>query len=491
MPLSGFNFASLRTRFMVLAVLLTLATSAVWGGWAWEREKRFLYQRLSSEGEMLVSSMAIPIINALLYEELGIIREGGLLDNFVADIMANRQLTPLYAMVLDQDGRVLAHSRFAEYGKIFADELTRSALESEGFLERPLFLEHKPARDLAMPLAIAGKRWGCLRVGIPLDALHRELTLLGGQIVLFAVLFTLGALGIFFLVGNGLARPLSALARQMEELDSNLALQLPESGRRDELGALQNSFSRMLKRLRTSERERDQSVRQLLENERLVTAGRIVAGVAHEINNPLAGIQSTLYTLKHKPESLEFYLPLLQDEVERIAGIVSQLLDLSRAEEIDRKPIDSRELTRSILTICRLAIKDKKTSLQLQELGTPTTLVCDAQKIQQVVLNLVLNAVDAMNGAGEVQISCGCVEKEFSLQLEDNGPGVPDHLKEQIFAPFFTTKAAGKGTGIGLAFCLNTIEKHGGSLRLLETKAGSGACFEIKLPIEDRNNHGA
>lgn len=482
MPLRIFNFASLRTRFMALAVLLTLATSAIWGGWAWNREKTFLNQRLSSEGEMLVSSMAIPIINALLYEELGIIREGGLLDNFVADIMANPQLTPLYAMVLDQDGRVLAHSRFAEYGNIYKDELTRSALGTAGFLERSIIFDRLPARDLAMPLAIAGKRWGCLRVGIPLDSLRRELTLLGGQIALFAILFTLGALGIFFLIGNGLARPLSVLARQMEEVDSELDLHLPQSHRRDELGTLQNSFGRMLKRLYSSERERDESVRRLLENERLVTAGRIVAGVAHEINNPLAGIDGALTVLERRPQALGDYLPLLKGEVERIAAIVSQLLDLSRAGELHKELVEVPTLIEQSLQICRLAIKGKLIELHLVGSPPEITISCDPRKVQQVVLNLVINAIDAMENKGRIELCAAIAGNEFCLQVRDQGPGIPEQLREHIFTPFFSTKPAGKGTGIGLAFSRSTIEKHGGTLRLLETF--DGACFEICIPVK-------
>lgn len=434
---------------------------------------------------MLVSSMAIPLINALLYEELGIIREGGLLDNFAADIMDNRQLTPLYAMVLDQNGRVLAHSRFAEYGEIYTNELTRSALAAEGFIERPILIDGLRARDLAMPLAIAGKSWGCLRVGIPLDSLHRQLTLLGGQIILFAGFFTLGALGLFFLIGNGLARPLSTLARQMEDVGGDLALDLLKSARRDEIGVLHNSFRRMLKRLRTSERERDQSIKQLLENERLVTAGRIVAGVAHEINNPLAGIDGALTVLERKPQALSHYLPLLQSEVERIGGIVAQLLDLSRAGELCREQTSIPILIQQILGICKLAIKGK--AIQLQLVGTPPELeiFCDPRKIQQVVLNLVINAVDAMENQGRIELCALRDAGDFCLRISDQGPGIPESLWEQIFTPFFSTKPAGKGTGLGLAFSRGVIEKHGGKLYILKTK--SGACFEIRIPLETRS----
>jgi len=130
-----------------------------------------------------------------------------------------------------------------------------------------------------------------------------------------------------------------------------------------------------------------------------------------------------------------------------------------------------------------LALKCKAVDFQLEAEDPGIVLACDAQKIQQVLLNLVLNAADAMDGRGTVRIRSFITAKDYVFVVEDSGPGVPGHLKEQIFTPFFTTKAAGKGTGIGLAFCLSTIEKHGGSLRLLPQNSQTGARFEIRLPI--------
>jgi signal transduction histidine kinase len=483
MPLTRLHFTSLRTRFMALAVLLTLATSAIWGGWTWTREQKLLHQSLSREGEILVSSMAIPIINALLYEELGIVREGGLLDNFVADIMANRQFTPLYAMVLDQDGRVLAHNRFAEYGQVYQDELTRSALAANGYLERALHVDGEHSRDLAMPLAIAGKRWGCLRVGISLEPLRRDLNLLAGRIFLFSALFTFGALAVFFLVGSGLARPLMALAADMEGLDRTLAIPTPTAYRRDEIGQLQHSFQRMLERLRSSEAERQASVVRLLESERIATVGRIVSGVAHEVNNPLAGIEGALYQIEQKGgPPIQRYVDMIRKSVDRIGRIVGQLLDLSRVGRMEPERVGGRELFKELVLFARMAVKARQCRLETSDQSRTAELILDRDKIHQVVLNLLLNAADANGEGGKIQLRAFDTEDSYCLAVSDQGPGIPEDLRGQIFEPFFTTKAPGTGTGMGLAISRSIAESHGGTLEVW-SELGEGATFILSLPL--------
>ncbi len=467
---------------MLFACSLVVLISVAWGSWAWTHERQMLRQRLEDAGTVLVSSMAIPIINALLYEELGLVSEGGLLDNFVIDIMDNPQLRPAYALVTDTRGKILAHSQINLFGEIMADSLTRTVLAASSVVVQQRFWQGQKILDVGSPLAIHGKRWGGLRIGLPLAPLQKQLRALAVRIISFCCLFAAGALLLFFFVGSRLTRPLRGLAQMMERVDGEQFAQIPESRRRDELGLLQNSFSRMLKRLHKSERERDESIGRLLENERLVTTGQIVAGVAHEINNPLAGISGALAILQRKPEMLERYLPLLQNEVERIAAIVAQLLDLSRAGELNKEAVELQTLTDEIMRICHLATKGKKIDLQLTGQAPALSIRCDSRKIQQVILNLVINAADALDNCGQIRLRSYVEGDDFCFQVIDNGPGVPDQLKQQIFTPFFTTKAAGKGTGIGLAFSLSTIEKHGGVLHLLETD--SGACFEIRIPLE-------
>lgn len=467
---------------MLFACNLVILISLAWGVWTWMHERQMLQQQLEDAGSVLVSSMSIPIINALLYEELGLVSEGGLLDNFIIDIMKNPQLDPAYAVVTNVDGKILAHSQISRYGQILDDPLTAAVVSASDIVLQQHRWQDQEILDIGSPLAIHGKRWGALRVGLPLAPLHRQLQKLSWRIISFSSVFAFVGVLIFFIAGSRLVYPLRHLATIMSQVDGDQLAKIPVSRRRDEIGLLHNSFSGMLKRLRKSERERDRSLNSLLENERLVTAGQIVSGLAHEINNPLAGINGALEVLERKPQALNQYLPLVQTEVERVSRIVAQLLDLSRAGELEKGTIAVKTLLEEMKKICYLALKGKNTELALTEPVPAVSVFCDSRKLQQVVLNLVINAADAMDNRGKITLSAQINAKAFILHVSDNGPGVPAHLREQIFTPFFTTKPTGKGTGIGLAFCQGTIEKHGGTLRLIDSP--NGAHFEIRIPLE-------
>lgn len=484
MSLIPLPFLSLRTRFMLLAVLLTLGSSAVWGSWVWTRERSLLENRLTREGSILVSSMAIPIINALLYEELGIVKEGGLLDNFVADIMANEQLQPLYAIVVDQEGRVLAHNRLPEFGQIYQDELTRQALIATTPLAQPAIWQKKHVSDFSIALAIAGKHWGALRVGLSREPLRHDLRRLAATIAFFSGLFSAGALGVFYLVGRSLAAPLMTLARQMEgHAGEQHAAGLTGPFRQDEIGLLQESFYRMMERLQQSEEQRRVLLNRMLEKERLSTIGMIVSGVAHEVNNPLAGIQGALYHIEQKTgPSAKRYTDLAHQALERIGRIVGQLLDLSRAGATALEKVNCQDFFEDLAAFARMALKTRYVELEPLDRCPPQVLHLDRDKVHQVILNLILNAADASAAGTRIQLEAHLEEEWYCLEIGDQGPGIPISLHERIFEPFFTTKEPGRGSGMGLAISRSIAESHGGRLEL-HSAEGAGTVFTLKLPL--------
>jgi two-component system, NtrC family, sensor kinase len=378
----------------------------------------------------------------------------------------------------------LAHNRYAEYGRTYDDPHTRASLAATGFLQRPITVEGQPALDMSFPLAIAGKRWGCLCIGVPLAPLYQDLNRLAVHILLFAGGFSLFALGLFYLVGRGLARPLSHLAGQMSVVNQGELLVMETTPRGDEIGLLQENFRQMLQRLHRSEEERAASLQRMLENERLATVGKIVSGVAHEVNNPLAGIQGALYHMAKKGDrEVGRYAGLAEQGVERIGKIVSQLLDLSRAARVELDHIDSRSLFEDIALFARMALKSRQVLLQATD-GCPPMLLClDRDKIHQVILNLLLNAADAAGPEQTVLLESRLEGDWYCLLVKDRGPGVPAEIVERIFDPFFTTKESGKGSGMGLAISRSIAESHGGTLEAV-AEAGHGSTFMLRIPLQ-------
>ncbi|MDF1551459.1 MAG: ATP-binding protein [Deferrisomatales bacterium] len=468
-------------KFSVLATLLALLTTAVWGSWVWQRERSLLETQLRQKGRILLSSMAIPFINALLYEELGIVEEGGLLDNFIAEIMGQSEVAPVYAMVLDPNGVVLAHNDFAEYRRVYDDPFSRATLKAAEFSITPTQRGEEPIWDLAQPLAVHGRHWGVLRVGLSLEPLNHSLAQLARQLAVFGAAYTALAMALSILIGTRLARPLLQLGENMESVGGELPEPGPPSQRKDEIGDLERAFSAMVERLQRSEAERRAAVDRLIEDERLVAVGETVAGVAHEVNNPLAAMEGAVYRLEQGADAEDGrYLRILKDGLERISRVMGQLLDLSRSGELQLAQVDLPQFCRDTELFAKVAVKKNARFVPSREV--PALRVgLDRIKIHQVLLNLFVNASDAAGAGGTVQFACAVDAATLRFTVCDDGPGVPREIAEQIFEPFFTTKPAGQGSGMGLSVSRRIAENHGGSLTL--EPCSQGACFLLILPL--------
>lgn len=480
-------FLGIKGKFVLAAALIVAISSIVWGSWAWRNEKRLLYDRLMSNARSMATSLQTPIINALVYEEMGVIAEGGLLDNFVEEIVANKDFPTLYAFVTDDKGKVLAHNSYMEYGLVYSDDLTREALLGDSFIARIVLNTetHEHILDSAMPLRIFGKSWGTLRVGFSTKPLERELNLMGFKVVSFSILFFLVGTSLFYFVGQTISRPIQNLAGAISELNpQTLTVDLPEA-RNDEIGLLQESFSAMLARLRESENERQQFFSTLIQSEKLATIGKLVAGVAHEVNNPLTAISSSIYYLEKEPsESVATQTVLLKQGLARIQKIVQQLSDFSRVSNMTIESVPSDLFFQEATTFGIMALKKRPVFFKSYDSCSPPVIVrMDKAKMHQVVLNLLMNAADACGTKGMIRISASANDTDYLINVTDNGEGIPEEIQSHIFEIFFTTKPPGKGTGMGLAICKSIIDMHNGSISVA-SKPGE-TLFTIRIPLDN------
>jgi PAS domain S-box-containing protein len=229
---------------------------------------------------------------------------------------------------------------------------------------------------------------------------------------------------------------------------------------------------------------------QLLQAEKMAALGQTISGVAHELNNPLATILNWAERLSQRTmldESVRRGLETILSESERAARIVRNLLTFARKRQTTRAMMDVNQVIRETLA---LRAYDQSVSniavIEALAAGLPQVFA-DGHQIQQVLLNLVINAEQAMlaaNGRGTLVVRTwhDARQEAITLEINDDGPGIPDDLQPKIFDPFFTTKEVGQGTGLGLTVAYAIVQEHGGRIRL-ESQPRLGASFYIELPV--------
>lgn len=232
--------------------------------------------------------------------------------------------------------------------------------------------------------------------------------------------------------------------------------------------------------------EFEQLLAQTIQSEKLAEVGRMSAGIAHEINNPLAVISYACQILQEQDSASELETELLQRinlEVERLQQLTSELLSYSGRQEDRRTATDLNQILGEVLTLLTYELNKKQIQLTT-ELGDIPLRSVDGNKFKQIFINLILNAVQAMEPRGQIHIISGVDSNQtLTLRFCDSGPGIPDHLKEQVFEPFFTNRLDGTGTGLGLYLCRKIIADHKGTLRVSDNLP-HGCCFELQLPAE-------
>jgi two-component system NtrC family sensor kinase len=229
--------------------------------------------------------------------------------------------------------------------------------------------------------------------------------------------------------------------------------------------------------------------------DKLAAVGRLAAGVVHEINNPLATISACAESLEHRgsegafdgcegKEDLDEYLGLIKSEAFRCKSITMGLLDFSRSRTGDRHPVDVNEILRSSANLISHQKRGDQVAIELDLAAELPNVHGDGGQIQQAVIALATNAIDAMPEGGSLTFRSAAQHKSVAIEIEDTGVGIPVEDLSKIFEPFFTTKEVGKGTGLGLAVCYGIITDHAGRLSV-RSSVGKGTTFTILLPVSD------
>jgi len=322
---------------------------------------------------------------------------------------------------------------------------------------------------------------GVVRVGVDLsvvESTRRQVSLLLGTLALVVILAGLIAA---FVVGRSIARPIAKLVSVADHFDPSGDAPVVESRSRDEIGELTERFNRMMVRLKAAYTEQARAREKEGDTERMAALGTLVAGVAHEVNNPLAGMKNCLRRLQRddlvpSPKRQE-YLELMEEGLERIEDVMQHLLDFARPRALRLNEIMVKDVIREGSSLLRPILARRH--IELRDDTGDARVIADCKQVAQALLNILLNASYVTQEGGEIRIRIRQRPGLWGIAVEDDGPGVPPDIRDRIFDPFFTTKPEGEGTGLGLSVTRSIVEAHGGELAL--EFPGSGTVATIWL----------
>jgi len=465
----------------ITAVLMTLISMSILYQW-----RGMIVEDQRHNAESVTRAIAITLTDAFLYGESEDPPLEDLLERNVRNFAATLPGLPRIA-VIDNSGRILAHTDHAMYGKRLDDSLTRATNQTDSLISA---IYRSPEEgwilETVQPLKVGGKRWGVVRAGFdaePVRAEIRSLFFLLMGLTWGVTAITLVVL--YFLVGR-LTDSLHHVAVLMDRTGFASDDPLPVPQRNDEVGVLLHHFDLLRQRLAQSRQDLLAVQQQIAQTEKLASIGRLASGVAHEINNPLSGLKNCLYAIEREPENYpqtRLYLQLMKEGVDYIETVVQKLLGFARQQPASMEQVDINAILESVVRLVDFNIQRRKVRLELLLDRSVPRLRGDPHLLQEVMMNILLNAIDAVEERG--QITVGSMARDAThvlVRIEDNGMGItPEHLP-RIFDPFFTTKGPKEGTGLGLSVSLGIVETHGGTIRV-ESAPGRGASFTVELPI--------
>jgi two-component system NtrC family sensor kinase len=238
--------------------------------------------------------------------------------------------------------------------------------------------------------------------------------------------------------------------------------------------------------LRAYVRRVEDSQQALLRAEKMAAAGRLTASIAHEVNNPLQSVQNCLHLAGREdlpPEKRREYFDLARNELERLMKTTQRMLDFYRPGAAKFGQVDVLELLQHVLSLTSQQLGQRHIEMHTDLPQSLPAIYAVSSQIQQIFFNLILNSLDAMPAGGKLEIKARELEHGMEIIFQDNGPGIPENKRNNIFEPFFSTKEG--GTGLGLTVSYNIVTAHGGTLDLVN-ESEPGACFRLFLPTGDK-----
>lgn len=345
-----------------------------------------------------------------------------------------------------------------------------------------------PRETIAGRTALADRPWTVV-VETPLEEWLRPLWAVRSAAVATALFGLAVLLAVIFLSVRSITRPIAELVEAARRLgEGDLAYRIRSLGK-GEIGTLSAAFNEMAARLDADRRRNDELQRQLIQAEKVAAAGLLLSSVAHELSNPIQVVAGHAQLLNHQvfPPGVHRILEQIQAAAMRCGRIVTNMLLFVRSSRDTRKPVDMAGVLKSALDLMNYQLtRSGNVHVSVEVDPALPEVQGDFQQLSQVLVNLISNARDALGGIDsrprELTLRLHAGSRWLTVEVRDNGPGVPPELGERVFEPFVTTKEPGRGTGLGLYICRQIAEAHQGTLAF-ESSPGQATTFRLRLPL--------
>jgi len=460
-----------------------------------------LQQETEKRGVFIAKSIANQIISPLLFEDYIA------LQNTINSIK-NIDPAIAYIFVLDVNNNLVVHT--------FEDVFPRSLIlanslnEDQQYNSQLIKFKGKGNElilDIVVP--ILNGKVGKVRVGIIENFIQSDVQKTVKIFwIMVAVFLGIGIIGAF-LFANFITKPIKTIQNVADKIElSQIGKeQLPQIiirekflGRvkmlfraEDEIDILADRFNQMIVRLDKAYRDLQNAQTALIQSEKLATVGTLTAGLAHEINNPIAGLQNCIRRIKNDPANIEQnrkYLVMMENAIEKIEKVVGNLLNFTRKQSGDFISISISEIVENSLLFVGHRLEKLRISVINNIPPNLPKIIGNKNQLEQVMLNLFINSIDSIeekisknpNSERRLILSASRENDFVKIRIEDTGSGIPENIKDKIFDPFFTTKSPGKGTGLGLSVVYNIIDAHQGKI-YIESEEGKGTIVNLYLKI--------
>ena len=428
-----------------------------------------LRQEIIRQGELIAKNLASSIGDYILLE-----------DEYKVQEMINELIKTEgdieYIFVTDEKGFIFAHTFPNGYPP---DLLEWNPLGDKKISVQLLDTEKGLIRDIG--LRIFDGMPSEVHVGLKEERITSSLIQLRNFIFLVTlIVMVCGAVLSFSLSNFIIIKPLKRLVLFTHELARGGFGKKIEMRSNDEIGELSEKFNFLSSELAAYRERMEESYRQMLRTEKLTALGRLSAGLAHELRNPLTSIRTLFQTFKENPSLTKEDMEVVLSAADQMNDLLTKFLRFARSDEFTISNVYLNSIIKQVINLTQFQLKEQGIEVDLRLSRLPP-VKADRAMIQQALLNLVINAIEAMPHGGKLTVGSYLEDDHAIISIADTGTGIPAEIKDKIFDPFFTTKP--DGTGLGLSIVYNIINLHGGDVTFESNR--DGTIFTIKIPLDN------